>query len=153
MVIKMKNNLCELREDKEYTQAHIAPLFNITQQNYSRWETGEVFPPLFHLNTLANVLDSSIDYIMELTNTNAPTNKIEKIDPILVGKRIYEIRIDNKLSMRGLAKLLNTSHSTISNYEHGKNLIIISFAYQLSKEYNISLDWLCGRSENKYIKK
>lgn len=149
----MKSNLCDLREDKEYSQEEIAPFFNVTQQNYSRWETGEMLPPIFHLNTLANVLDSSIDYIMELTNTNMPTNKVEKINPVLVGKRITEIRLDNKLSMRGLAKILNTSHSTISNYEHGKNLIIISFAYELAKKYNISLDWLCGRSENKYIKK
>ncbi len=149
----MNSNLYNLRENKEYSQKHLAPLFNITQQNYSRWETGESLPPLFHLNTLANILDSSIDYIMELTNINIPTNKIKNLDLVLIGKRINEIRMDNNLSMRGLAKILNTSHSTISSYEHGKNLIIISFAYQLAKKYNISLDWLCGRSENKYLQK
>ena len=149
----MNSNLYNLRENKDYSQKKLTPFLNITQQNYSRWETGESLPPLFHLNTLANVLDSSIDYIMELTNTNIPTSKLEKIDPVLVGKRLTEIRMDNKLSMRTLAKILNTSHSTISSYEHGKNLIIISFAYELAKKYNISLDWLCGRSENKYIKK
>ena len=54
--------------------------------------------------------------------------------------------------MRELAKVLNTSHSTLSSYEHGNNLIIISFAFEIALKYNISLDWLCNRSNKKYRK-
>ena len=152
MVITMNETLQFLRESYDYTQEDIAKLLDVSQVSYSRWERKELLIPLYQLNSLANILNSSMDYIMELTRTNNPTKKIDNIDFHLVAKRITEIREDNNLSMRALAKILNTSHSTISSYESGKNLIIISFALELSKKYKISLDWLVGRSNNKYIK-
>ena len=51
------------------------------------------------------------------------------------------------LSQNDLAKLLNTSHSTISAYENGKTLILTVFAYSIATKFEISLDWLCGRIE------
>jgi len=152
MVITMNETLQFLRESYDYTQEDIAKLLDVSQVSYSRWERKELLIPLYQLNKLANILNSSMDYIMELTRNNNPTNKIENIDFNIVAKRITEIREDNDLSMRALAKILNTSHSTISSYESGKNLIIISFALELSKKYKISLDWLVGRSNDKYIK-
>lgn len=148
----MNETLQFLRESYDYTQEDIAKLLDVSQVSYSRWERKEILIPLYQLNKLANILNSSMDYIMELTRNNNPTNRIENIDFNIVAKRITEIREDNNLSMRALAKILNTSHSTISSYESGKNLIIISFALELSKKYKISLDWLVGRSNNKYIK-
>lgn len=44
-----------------------------------------------------------------------------------------------------LAKLLNTTHSTISAYESGKTTILTAFAYEICKKYNISMDYLIGR--------
>ena len=152
MVITMNETLQFLRESYDYTQEDIAKLLDVSQVSYSRWERKELLIPLYQLNKLANILNSSMDYIMELTRNNNPTNKIENIDFNIVAKRITEIREDNDLSMRALAKILNTSHSTISSYESGKNLIIISFALELSRKYKISLDWLVGRSNDKYIK-
>jgi len=153
MVIYMSNNLKFLRENNDYIQEDIANKLGITRQSYSRWETEELLIPYYQLNELANIFNSSMDYIMGLTRINKPTKKIEKLDFILVGSRITEIREDNDISMRSLATLLNTSHSTISSYESGQNLIIISFAMELVKRYNISLDWLAGRSDIKYLPK
>lgn len=147
----MNERLKELREEKELTQEQIASILNVTRQNYSRWETGELLIPLYHLNTLANTFDSSMDYIMGLSSINTPTLKIDEINPLNIGKKLTQIRDDNNLSMRKLAELLNTTHSNLSVYEHGKNLIIISFALEICKKFNISLDWLCDRSNTKSI--
>ena len=152
MVIIMNNKLSNLREDNDYSQKDIATMQGIARPTYSKWEINEKIPPLPHINTLANIYDSSIDYLLGLKNINKPTTRIEKLNYMQIGHRITEIRKDNNLSMRELAKQLNTSHSTISSYEHKKHLILTSFAYQISKKYNISLDWLCGRSNNKYMK-
>ena len=59
-----------------------------------------------------------------------------------------------KITNIGTARYIDfeDSNQITVTYENGKNLIIISFAIELSKKYNISLDWLCGRSSNKYIK-
>lgn len=148
----MNKNLKALRELEELTQSEIASKLNISRQNYSRWETNELLIPLYHLNTLANLFNTSMDYIMGLTCSNYPTTNINNLDFKKIGKNITEIRNENNLSMRDLAKILNTSHSTLSSYEHGNNLIIISFAYEIAIKYNISLDWLCNRSKNKYRK-
>ena len=56
-----------------------------------------------------------------------------------------EVRKNNGLTIRDLARILNTSSSTISGYETGKTLLLTSFAYEIAKRYNVSLDWLCGK--------
>lgn len=88
----------------------------------------------------------SMDFLLKIDNKNKLYNNIDEIDKSLVGKRLKRIRIDNNLTQMSLASILNTTHSTISSYENGKALILTSFAYQLCKNYNISLDWLCGRT-------
>ena len=141
----MNEKLKLIREDKDISQEEISKILGISRQNYSRWETGELLVPIKHLNTLANYYNTSIDYLLDLTKDPSPTESIENINYELAGKRLHKVRTDNSLSMRSLAKILNTSHSTISGYESGKTLIIISFAVELAKRFNISLDWLVGR--------
>ncbi len=148
----MKCRLRDLREEHEFTQSDVAYMLNITRQNYSRWETGELLIPLYHLNTLANIYNCSMNYIMGLVDSSEFSFKLETLDCKLIGGRLREVRMDNNLSLRKLANILNTSHSTLSVYENGKNLIIISFAFEIAKKFNISLDWLCGRSEIKKFK-
>ena len=65
----------------------------------------------------------------------------------MIAERLKDIRIENDLSQKDLATLLNTSQSTISAYEAGKTIILTAFALEIVKKYNISLDWLCGRKE------
>ena len=148
----MNETLKFLRESLDYTQKDIAEKLNITQATYSKYENNILQIPLVQLNKLSNILNASMDYIMELTRKNQKTIKLEELDYKLVGSRITEFREDNNISMRALAKRFNTSHSTISSYESGDTIIMTSFALELAKKNNISLDWLVGKSNNKYIK-
>jgi len=148
----MNETLEFLRESLDYTQKDIAEKLNITQATYSKYENNILQIPLVQLNKLSNILNASMDYIMELTRKNQKTIKLEELDYQLVGSRITEFREDNNISMRALAKRFNTSHSTISSYESGDTIIMTSFALELAKKNNISLDWLVGKSNNKYIK-
>lgn len=52
-----------------------------------------------------------------------------------------------------MAKILNTTESNIRKYKTGQTLILTAFALELASKYNYSLDWLTGRTENKFIKK
>lgn len=137
--------LIEIREENELTQRGIAQLLSISKSTYSRWETQEKIIPLKHLNNFCNKFNISMDFTLKIDNKNKIYNNIENIDKLLVGKRLKKIRLDNNLTQNKLADFLNTTHSTISSYENGKTLILTSFAYQICKNYNISLDWLCGR--------
>lgn len=139
----------ELRENKELTQRDIANILGISKSTYNRWETGDVFIPLKHLNALCNFYNVSMDYIIENTNIKNYENISINLDKNIIGSRLLEFRKENNLSQELLAKILNTTHSTISAYEHGKTCILTVFAYEIVTKYNLSLDWLCGRTEKK----
>lgn len=135
----------DLRENKELTQREISKILNISKSTYNRWETGESFIPLVHLNDLCNFYNVSMDYVIEKTKDKNYKNFSNKINKKEIGKRLREFRQKNNLSQNDLAKVLNTSHSTISAYENGKTVILTVFAYQICTKFKISLDWLCGR--------
>ena len=90
-----------------------------------------------------------MDYVLGLSNTRHYDVINTDINKSLIGKRLREFRIENNITQTELAKLLNTTHSTISAYESGKTTILTAFAYEICKKYNISMDYLCGRTNAK----
>ena len=150
-VIKLRN----LREDNDLLQKDIAKELNVCQQAYSKWENDEEIIPLKHLNHLCNYYNVTMDYVLKLSskNENKDIKQISILNRKNIGDKIRMIRKENNLTLRDLAKELNTTSSTISAYETGKTLILTVFAYQICKKYKISLDSLCGRSSNKTLEK
>lgn len=140
----ISERLLDIREDAELNQEEMAEILKVSQANYSRWETGKELIPLSKLNLLCNYFNVSMDYVIGLTRTSKDENK-HKFNNEIIGKRLKEFRKKNGLTQEKLATILNTTQSTISAYEHGKTTLLTPFALQLVKEYNISLDWLCGR--------
>ena len=143
----LRKRLIDLRENNNLYQKDIAEILGIRQQTYSLWENGTKIIPLKHLSNLCNYYNVSMDYILGLSSYNS-SNTIKKkkeLDKKIIGKRIRLIRDKNSLTLRDLAEVLNTTSSTISAYETGKNLILTAFAYEICKRYNISMDWLCHR--------
>lgn len=146
-LIMNEKRLFDLREYKDLSQIKLADYLGITQQTYSLWEKGTKIIPLKHLNNLSNFYEISMDYIVGLTDekNNSGIIKLTELNKNEIGSRIKKIREDNNLTLRDLAKELNTTSSTISAYETGKTLILTAFAYQICIKYNVSLDWLCGK--------
>lgn len=142
-----EKRLFDLREYKDLSQIKLADYLGITQQTYSLWEKGTKIIPLKHLNSLSNFYEISMDYIVGLTDekNNSGIIKLTELNKNEIGSRIKKIREDNNLTLRDLAKELNTTSSTISAYETGNTLILTAFAYQICIKYNVSLDWLCGK--------
>ena len=68
----MKLRIRDLREDNDLLQKHLAEYLHCRQQTYSRYETGEVEPPLEVMEKLAHYYKTSVDYLMGLTDTKAP---------------------------------------------------------------------------------
>lgn len=146
-LIMNEKRLFDLREYKDLSQIKLADYLGITQQTYSLWEKGTKIIPLKHLNNLSNFYEISMNYIVGLTDekNNSGIIKLTELNKNEIGSRIKKIREDNNLTLRDLAKELNTTSSTISAYETGKTLILTAFAYQICIKYNVSLDWLCGK--------
>lgn len=152
-----KNNIIftrmtDIREDLDLTQCELADYFGIKQGVYSRWEKGKEIIPLRRLNQFANLTKNTLDYICGLTFEKRPGVVLDEIDPEEVGRRLRQFRKSHKITQSELANYLNTTQSTISAYEKGRALILTAFIIQIAKQYEVSIDWLCGRSDEPQVK-
>ncbi len=66
------NRLKEIRLDKDLKQIDIANILKINQVQYSRYETGVRLIPINHLVTLAKYYNTSVDYLLSLTDERKP---------------------------------------------------------------------------------
>lgn len=64
----MYKRLRELREDHDMSQTTLAKMIGMSQTGYSKYETGENDVPTAILIKLANIYNTSIDYILEQTD-------------------------------------------------------------------------------------
>jgi transcriptional regulator with XRE-family HTH domain len=71
----MYQRIKNLREDKDLTQTQIAKLLNCSQRIYSNYERGEVDIPTSILIKLADLHNTSTDYILNRTNRKEPYPK------------------------------------------------------------------------------
>lgn len=67
--------LKELRKDKNLTQGDMAKHFNIKQAMYSMYESGRRTMRIEMLCELADILDTSTDYILGRTAEKKPYKK------------------------------------------------------------------------------
>ena len=68
----MHERIRNLREDKDLTQKDMAIILNIAQTTYSDYELGKINIPLDTLKKLARFFNTSIDYLLELTDEKEP---------------------------------------------------------------------------------
>lgn len=64
--------LKDLREDKDLKQEDVAIFLNISQTNYSKYELGKINIPISSLIKLSEFYNTSIDYLLGLTNESKP---------------------------------------------------------------------------------
>jgi len=62
----------DLREDKDLNQTEMAKILGMSQTGYSKYETGENDIPTAILIELAHYHNTSVDYILGLTNNRDP---------------------------------------------------------------------------------
>ena len=67
----------DLREDKEILQKDMSKILNTTQTNYSKYELGKINIPIDTLIKLAKFFNTSIDYLLGLTNETKPYPRIK----------------------------------------------------------------------------
>ena len=69
------NRLRDLREDRDLLQKDIANILNMSQTGYSKYEVGTNDIPTEILKKLASYYDTSIDYLLCLTDERKPYPK------------------------------------------------------------------------------
>lgn len=68
----MLQRLRNFREDKDISQKKMAELLSVSQTTYSDYELSKINIPLDTLKKLALFFDTSIDYLLELTDESKP---------------------------------------------------------------------------------
>lgn len=68
----MYKRIKDLREDNDITQKTIAKYLNMSQNGYSQYETNTNKIPVEVLKKLAIYYNTSIDYLVELTDEKKP---------------------------------------------------------------------------------
>ena len=64
-------------------------------------------------------------------------------------ERIRELRQDNDLKQKDIAKMLGVAQTTYSQYELNKRPMPIEYLVALCKFYDISADYMLGLSDKK----
>lgn len=59
-------------------------------------------------------------------------------------KRLRELRIEHKLSMKQLAQQINTTDGAISNWENEVNEPKLSYIVKLCKFFGVTADYILG---------
>lgn len=71
--------LKDLREDHDLKQEDIAKILNISQTNYSKYELEKVNIPISSLIVLTDFYNTSIDYLIGLTDEIKPYTRSSKV--------------------------------------------------------------------------
>ena len=68
-------------------------------------------------------------------------------------QRIQDLRTDADLSQRQLSEILHISQRSYSHYETGSRNIPIEMLIRFANYYDISIDYLVGRTDKKEMNK
>ncbi len=61
---KIGSFIAALRKDKEYTQAELAEILNVSNRTISKWENGDGFPDITILPSVAQALGITVDELL-----------------------------------------------------------------------------------------
>lgn len=62
--------------------------------------------------------------------------------------RLKDLREDNELTQSKLAEQLHVKQNTYSQYENGQRQVPLNILIKLADLYNVTLDYLVGRTDN-----
>lgn len=71
----------------------------------------------------------------------------------IIGKRIKELRIENEKTGINVSTILGIDQSYYSKIEKGKHEIKLDTIYRIAEFYNVSIDYITGRTNKKEINK
>ena len=131
-------HLIFIRENLDLSQRELANKLKVSKSTYARWGTAEKIIPLIHLINLCNLSNTSLDYILGLSDRKDKVNKPIKLNKIKIGNNLKKIRTSNNLTQKQFADSINTTQSVISSYESGNTLIQTSFLYDICLKYDVS---------------
>ena len=129
--------LKELRISKGFTQSELGKKVGVSQNTFTNWENGSREPNFKTLRKLANVLETTIDYLL---------GEEEMTVQLVFASRLKVLRVSNGYSQTQIAQSLGTVQVVVSKYECGIREPDLKMLVKIADFYNVSLDYLLGRN-------
>ncbi len=142
--------LREARKRKNLSQEQIASIFGISTRSFSRWEMGINEPSIEKLKKLTEILDVSIEYLLEIK----PTEKKQSIEETFIEdlKSLNQKGIDKVADYIQVLKEHPVYSNSIINYIGNKANNAMKELYSILdklKEINPELyDWITIKVNN-----
>lgn len=145
-----ETRLLDLRLDNNLKQKDLGKVLEVSEDRYSKYERGIDDMTLQRCNALANFYNVSIDYLLGLSNINIkPTNN--NINYKILSKRLFQLRKEHNLTQAKLCKKIGFPQTTYSCYETGKSIPTTFKVYHIVCYYNVSFDYILGRTNKRKI--
>jgi len=141
----------ELRLDSEKKQGDIAEILCVKRNTYSKWENLINDMPLEKCNELANYYKTTLDYVLGLSNKRILVDTPLFVDWNIISERLCELRCLSKLTEKELSNKIGFAQTTYSQYETGKRRPTTMKLLSIAQYYNVSIDYIVGRTNNKII--
>lgn len=149
-----------IRESLDLSKTDVAHELKIGVRYYNYIESETKNIKLSVFNNYCNHFDCSMDYAAKLTDlkTYKNINKINKINKSVMTKRLEIIEEEQNLEDQEdqfIAEFLGIAKSTYSSYKNPKlpNLMQTLMVKALAEKFGYSMDWITGRSNQKFINK
>lgn len=71
----------------------------------------------------------------------------------MIYNNLKNIRVDRDIKQKDIAKILNVSQNTYSQYETGVIALTAEVLVKLADYYNVSIDYLLDRTNNSEVNK
>lgn len=149
MAIKFKR-ICDLRIDNDLLQKDIAKILGANRNTYPHWESGLYEFPIEVIDKLSSYYNVSVDYLTGLSDDK--NGNLRNYDKRMLPKRLHGVRKRNNLSQEKMGLIMNgMSQMKLSRYENGITTIPFSNLYLFAKKFEVSIDYLMGKSDNPEI--
>lgn len=142
----------DIRTYFDNTQKELSDYLKVSRSTYAGWENGIDAIPLLKLNEFCNYYGISLDYICGLSDIKKYDVINNKIDKVVLGNNLKEIRLKHSDSQETISDIIKVDQSNYSKYELGKILIHTYPLVDFAKHYKVSIDWLCGKIKDSVIK-
>ena len=140
----LTERLKNLRNTKKLTQKQVAEYFSLNIRTYSRYESGEIEPPISSISKLADYFEVSIDYLVGRSDNPG----VEYLTRTKFVERLEALRIEKSISQKAVAEYLGIPERAYQLYEYDKREPSQDDLIKLADYFDVSTDYLLGRSDN-----
>ncbi len=146
------NNLKRLRNEKELTQQYVAEeVLGCRRTTYNNWERGVVMIPIKIADDLSIFYKVSMSCILGINKTIEFKKDINKMNYDTLLSNLKKLKKENKYSYNTIGKEIKCTGTSCQRYLSGKITIPMDRLIMLAKLYDIDIDELCGKVDNKNL--